>query len=202
MWLSRKLTNSTVLLVILLFLYCLTDTNIYDLMAKSLNKKENTILLNIFSGVEKLEEKSQLLNSNFSYLNLTGKHEIHSITNKIDRLKSILKNIQRNMSVMALGGNSKHQVNTAVKKNSVPVHEQPMKLHNESKTARVKGIGNCVPWVRNDVGLHPTMIVSFPGSGNSFLRYLIIQATGKSTKEALQQNISDANIFVIDFKLC
>ena len=42
----------------------------------------------------------------------------------------------------------------------------------------VKGIGDCVPRVRRDVDLNTTMVVSFPGSGNSMIRYFILQATG------------------------
>lgn len=42
----------------------------------------------------------------------------------------------------------------------------------------VKGIGDCVPRVRRDIDLNTTMVVSFPGSGNSMIRYFILQATG------------------------
>ena len=42
----------------------------------------------------------------------------------------------------------------------------------------VKGIGDCVSRVRRDVDLNTTMVVSFPGSGNSMIRYYILQATG------------------------
>ena len=42
----------------------------------------------------------------------------------------------------------------------------------------VKGIGDCVPRVRRDVDLNTTMVVSFPGSGNSMIRYFILQETG------------------------
>ena len=41
-----------------------------------------------------------------------------------------------------------------------------------------KGIGDCVPRVRRDMDINTTMVVSFPGSGNSMIRYLILQATG------------------------
>ena len=42
----------------------------------------------------------------------------------------------------------------------------------------VKGIGDCVPRVRRDIDLNTTMVVSFPGSGNSMIRHFILQATG------------------------
>ena len=42
----------------------------------------------------------------------------------------------------------------------------------------VKGIGDCVPRVRRDLDINTTIVVSFPGSGNSMIRYLILQATG------------------------
>ena len=42
----------------------------------------------------------------------------------------------------------------------------------------VKGIGDCIPRVRRYMDLNTTMVVSFPGSGNSMIRYLILQATG------------------------
>lgn len=48
---------------------------------------------------------------------------------------------------------------------------------NESKLW-VKGIGDCVSWLPADVNINPTKIISFPGSENSFIRYLILQATG------------------------
>ena len=62
--------------------------------------------------------------------------------------------------------------------------------------------------MRADVNINPIKIVSFPGSGNSFIRYLILQATGewasifcvRFLQFLVHQHVTTTEFILIKFK--
>ena len=58
------------------------------------------------------------------------------------------------------------------------ISQSSTNVYHGMESHLVRGIGDCVPWVRKNLDLHSTKVVSFPGSGNSLIRYLVLQATG------------------------
>ena len=158
MGLNPKITYSVVLLTIVLLLYCLTNTNVggrSKLPQPKLLQKNQPGEQNMNCKSNENDQLKQILEK------LQG---MNSKSNKNDQLKIILENLQSSVPKTDIGKESSQR-------NSV--------LPSNESNRWVKGIGECVPWLPAGVNIKETQIISFPGSGNSFICYMILQATGR-----------------------